>query len=103
VIENMDFRDLMDRYNRERVFFYLGPPYISPGKKYRYSFSMNDMKDLKSKMKAHKGSYILNLSSFDEGMEEILGEPNRMIDYSNPLNNHGKVRWGCGYWWKFYS
>ena len=35
VIENMDFRDLMDRYNRERVFFYLDPPYISSGKKYR--------------------------------------------------------------------
>jgi len=101
MIENMDFRDLMDRYKRERVFFYLDPPYISSGKKYRYSFSINDMKDLKYKMEAHKGSHILNLSSFDEGREEIFGEPNRMMDYSNPLNNHGKVRWGCGYWWRF--
>jgi hypothetical protein len=59
------------------------------------------MKDLKSKMEAHKGPYILNLSSFDGGMEKIFGEPNKVIDYSNSLNNHGKVKWGCGYWWKF--
>jgi len=52
-------------------------------------------------MDSHKGSYILNLSSLDGGMEEIFGEPNRVIDYSNPLNNHGKVKWGCGYWWRF--
>jgi len=101
VIENMDFRELMERYNKERVFFYLDPPYISSGKKYQYKFSMSDMKDLKSKMEAHKGSYILNLSNFDEGMKEIFGEPNKIIEYPNPLKNHGKVKWGCGYWWKF--
>ncbi len=101
IVENMDFRDLMERYNKERVFLYLDPPYISSGKKYRHSFTLDDMNDLKDRMDRHSGSYLLNLSSYDEGMEEIFGKPDLVLDYANPLNRHGKVRWGCGYWWKF--
>ena len=101
IVENMDFRDFMEKYNKERVFLYLDPPYISSGKKYRHSFTLDDMKDLKDRMDSHSGSYLLNLSSYDEGMEDIFGKPDLVLDYANPLNRHGKVRWGCGYWWKF--
>ena len=52
-------------------------------------------------MDEHKGSYMLNLSSFDEGMEEIFGNPNKTIDYANPLVENGRKKWICGYWWKF--
>ena len=100
-IERMDFRDLMKRYSKPRVLFYLDPPYLSSGKKYRHSFSIEDLRDLKQKMDGHPGSYLLNLSSFDEGMEEIFGKPQKVIDYANPLDHNGRSRWGCGYWWRF--
>jgi DNA adenine methylase len=100
-VENSDFRDLFKRYNRPRVLFYLDPPYLSSGKRYRYSFNLDDLKQLKECMNVHEGSYLLNLSSYDRGMEEIFGKPDKVINYANPLNNNGKVTWGCGYWWRF--
>ena len=78
-IENMDFRVLMKKYNKPRVFYYLDPPYISSGKKYKHSFKLQDLIDLKKAMDEHQGSYLLNLSFYDEGMEDIFGKPNRTI------------------------
>ncbi len=100
-VENMDFRDIMKIYNKPRVFFYLDPPYISSGKKYKHRFEMQDLADLKKMMDEHRGSYLLNLSLFDDGMEDIFGQPNKIIDYANPLAGNGKKRWQCGYWWRF--
>jgi site-specific DNA-adenine methylase len=98
-IESMDFRELFQIYNKPRVLMYLDPPYLSSGRKYRHSFTIDNLKELKMCMDDHSGSYLLNLSSFDEGMEEIFGRPDRIIDYANPVNNNGKEKWGCGYWW----
>ena len=100
-VENSDFRDLFKRYNRPRVLFYLDPPYLSSGKRYRYSLNLDDLKQLMECMNVHEGSYLLNLSSYDRGMEEIFGKPDKVINYANPLNNNRKVTWGCGYWWRF--
>jgi len=100
-VENLDFRDLFKRYNRPRVLFYLDPPYLSSGKRYKHSFKFEDLKQLKECVEAHEGSYLLNLSSYDHGMEEIFGTPDKVINYANPLNKNGKVTWECGYWWKF--
>ena len=99
-VENKDFRELFRIYNRPRVLMYLDPPYLSSGKKYRHSFELEDLKALKECMDSHQGSYLLNLSSFDKGMEEIFGRPDKVIDYANPLNKNGNVRWECGYWWR---
>jgi len=52
-IENIDFRRLMAKYNRTRVFFYLDPRYISSGTKYRHSFKVQDLVDLKKTMNEH--------------------------------------------------
>ena len=100
-IENSDFRELFKRYNKTRVLLYLDPPYLSSGKRYKYRFNLEDLKQLKECIENHSGSYLMNLSSYDAGMEEIFGNANRVINYSNPLIGNGKERWGCGYWWKF--
>jgi site-specific DNA-adenine methylase len=81
--------------------FYLDPPYLSSGKKYRRRFTIDDLRDLKESMDKHPGSYLLNLSSFDQGMEEIFGKPQKVIEYANPLDHNGAGKWGCGYWWKY--
>ncbi|MEM3192979.1 MAG: DNA adenine methylase [Candidatus Parvarchaeota archaeon] len=101
IIEDEDFRSLMDRYRKPRVFFYLDPPYLSSGKKYDHTFSLEDFRALRDKMDNHEGSYLLNLSSYDEEMIDIFGQPNKTIEYANPLKDHGTVKWTCGYWYKF--
>ncbi|MEM0050489.1 MAG: DNA adenine methylase [Candidatus Bathyarchaeia archaeon] len=99
VIENMDFRKLMARYNKPRVFFYLDPPYLSSGKKYKYSFTLGDMVDLKKAIDEHHGSYLLNLSLYDTEVTDIFGRPNKVINYANPVTH--QEAWSCGYWWRF--
>ena len=37
-----------------------------------------------------------------QGMDEIFGSPNKVIEYANPLTEYGRGRWGCGYWWKLH-
>jgi len=104
VIENEDFREIMKRYNKPRVFFYLDPPYYSGGKAYRYPFSLQDYKDLKTLLDNHSGTYLLNLSMHDKEMIEIFGEPNLIETYPRPTTNTSsgtREKWGCGYWWKF--
>ncbi len=97
IIENTGFRELIDRYNKLRVFLYLDPPFLSSGKKYRYSFTMDDFRQLKEKMDQHSGSYIPNFSTFDPEMEEVFGKPDQVINYENLLYENGMNKWGCWY------
>lgn len=99
-MENKDFRDLMDKYNKPRVFLYLDPPHLSSVKKYGNKFTIQDLEDLKSRMDGHHGSHLLNLSTFDSEMDEIFGSLNKVIEYANHVIEYGRGRWGCGYWWK---
>lgn len=101
VVENKDFRDLMAIYNKPRVLIYLDPPYASSGKKYRYNFNEDNFRDLKLFLDNHVGSYLMNLSLFDESAEGIFGPADKVIDYANPAVEHGEKKWGCGYWWRF--
>ncbi len=104
IVENMDFRDLMKKYNKPKVFFYLDPPYLEGGKAYSYSFRMDDFIDLKNLVDQHHGSYLLNLSMHDREMIEIFGNPDMVTGHHRPTTkgtyNEGS-RWECGYWWKF--
>ncbi len=100
----MDFRDLMKRYNKPRVFLYLDPPYLRGGKEYKYNFKINDFFDLKKKLDQHQGTYLMNLSMTDSEMIDIFGEPKLVTEHHRPtrLDNPGEEnKWVCGYWWKF--
>ena len=104
IVENMDFRELMRRYNRQRVLLYLDPPYLRGGDLYRYKFRMGDFVDLKKLIDVHQGSYLLNLSMTDPEMIEIFGEPDLITEHHRPttIDIPGKEnKWGCGYWHRF--
>ena len=104
IVEHQDFRELMRIYAKPKVLFYLDPPYLTSGTQYEHSFTNEDLKDLGKLMNDHPGSYLLNLSLFDHGMEDIFGKPDRIINYTNPLVTRSSdilKTWQCGYWWKF--
>ncbi len=104
IVENMDFRSLMERYNRPRVLLYLDPPYLRGGKIYKHSFKLEDFKDLKGLMDKHTGTYLMNLSMRDLEMIDIFGGPDLVTEHHRPTtlhNSEGNNRWGCGYWWRF--
>ena len=104
IVENMDFRELLRRYNKIRVLLYLDPPYLRGGHLYRYKFKMEDFLDLKRLIDAHKGSYLLNLSMSDPEMIDIFGKPDFITEHHRPTTidiPDKENKWGCGYWWKF--
>ncbi len=104
IVENMDFRDLMKRYNKPGVLLYLDPPYLRGGDQYRYKFKMEDFVELKELLDNHQGTYLLNLLMTDPEMIGIFGEPNMITEHHRPTmvyDPEKENRWGCGYWWRF--
>lgn len=81
-IHNMDFRELISRYDKPGTFFYFDPPY--PGKVwYNYNFGETDFVDLAKQMKMMRGKYLLTLNSEDESLSDIFGNPTFIRSYEN--------------------
>lgn len=64
VIENMDYRKLLSKYDSEDTFFYLDPPYVlskrDGGKKYTHEMSDEDHDALVMSITRVKGSIFLS-------------------------------------------
>lgn len=74
-IENIDYKELMVKYQNEKSFFYLDPPYY--GKEDFYGLTKNDKifhKDLKNFLKSFKSPYIMSYEQCDY-IEELYDEP----------------------------
>ena len=55
-IENREFQDFMRLYNKPRLLFYLGPLFLSPGKKYKLRFDLIELGDQEKSMNELIGS-----------------------------------------------
>jgi DNA adenine methylase len=88
-IENLDFRELISKYDSYKTFFYLDPPYIMSGSQYKYSFTMNDFIDLKNILNNVKGYWLMNESERDfEKIKEIFGKPKLTKSYVTFIHNN---------------
>jgi len=63
-IENMDFRRVIQTYDRERTLFYCDPPFVAErwGRYYRRGFEHRDMQDLIELLHSIKGKFVLKLT-----------------------------------------
>jgi DNA adenine methylase len=92
-IENLDFRDLIPKYDSEKTFFYLDPPYLKSGKIYDYSFDIQDYINLKRLLNNIKGYWLMNESEVDfKNIKEIFGEPNFVKEYNNHFNHKNQPK-----------
>ena len=89
VIENLDFEELIRRYDAKRTLFYLDPPYLKSGRKhYDLSFNEDDFTRLVSVLSEIKGIYLMNESSVDfEFVKSLFGEPYMTLQYTNLAEN----------------
>jgi len=104
-IENLDFRELIKKYDSEKTLLYLDPPYFTERKRYTYTFDLHDYIDLKKLLDNGKSYYILNSSekNFPE-MIKIFGDPNFVKEYANVYGNQAiKKTRNEGFWVKGYD
>ncbi|MHB1440565.1 MAG: DNA adenine methylase [Cuniculiplasma sp.] len=85
-IENMDFRELIKKYDSEDTFFYMDPPYA--GKSwYNKNFTSQDFRDLSILRKEMKGKYLINFDTGNDSMKRVFGEPQFTKKYVNMNGN----------------
>lgn len=81
-IENLDFRELVKKYDSPTSFFYFDPPY--PGKDwYDNDFSLRDYEDLAEILETLKGKYLMNLDRKHKNLESVFGKPAFIKKYYN--------------------
>jgi DNA adenine methylase len=63
-VENLDFREILKRYDKEDTFFYLDPPYLNvrrdDKKNYRFEMSEKDHEDMVGMLLNIKGKALLS-------------------------------------------
>ncbi len=88
-IENMDFREIIDKYDDQNTFFYLDPPY--PGKNwYVHNFLENDFTDLNDTINKIHGTYLINFNSMDNLPVKVFGKPSFVKEYANENGRPGE-------------
>jgi len=106
MLENLDYKDLIKRYDRPSTFFYLDPPYISSGARYSGNgyVDFNEMCDI---LKNIQGKYLLNEIYEDEAViSSKLGPPKKVQEVRNNFGinldeeNYQPTRKEC-YWANF--
>ena len=66
-IENLDWRDLLDRYDDAGVLFYLDPPYWGGETDYgKGIFARADFSEMANRLKMIKGRFVLSLNDRPE-------------------------------------
>lgn len=82
VREQMDYKDLIEKYDSKETFFYLDPPYY--GKENFYKLKVRDKNfhiDLNRTLKNIKGNFLLSYECCDF-IESLYREDFKMIKYT---------------------
>jgi DNA adenine methylase len=64
-VENMDFQDVIEKYDSEKTYFYVDPPYWKTENYYsNHDFDRNDHERLANSLKSIKGKFSLSYYDF---------------------------------------
>jgi len=66
IIENLDFQQLINTYDRKGALFYLDPPYFEAEKYYPDRFNPDDHKRLRAVLGRIKGKFVLSYNDCSE-------------------------------------
>ena len=89
-IENVNYKELIKKYDSGDSFFYLDPPYYKI-KYYKNNFSDKDFYELKDILDKIKGKYLMNIN-YNDFIVELFGDPNMKIEIKNNSVNNKYIR-----------
>ncbi len=81
-IENLDFANVIEKYDSEDSFFFCDPPYSSK-EWYEFGFGSDELGRLKDITDHLRGKYLLSFDSNDETARRFFGKPNLIIEQDN--------------------
>lgn len=71
-IENLAWQDFLKRYDREKTFFYLDPPYFK-APYYQYNLGLEDYQEMAEILAGIKAKFILSINDLPEMREVFKG------------------------------
>lgn len=95
IIENLDYKECMRKYDREGTLFYLDPPYYGNEKDYgQHLFSREEFNIMATQLKTIKGKFILSLNHHPEIVELFKDFHQREVTttYSKSRSDPKKAR-----------
>ena len=96
VIESLDFREAIKRYDSERTVFYLDPPYPDRSKEYYgVEFTADDLRDLAAVLTQVRGRFLLKLDyKTYELVKDILPDGRYKVEVVERVRHMKKVKDG---------
>jgi DNA adenine methylase len=71
IVENLDWKDVIEKYDREGTFFYIDPPYYKTAC-YKYNFhKLDNFIELCERLRQIKGDFILSINDHPD-MREVF-------------------------------
>lgn len=90
VIENLDWRDLIDRYDHKETLFYLDPPYLGNEEDYgRGVFARSDFAEIAERLGRIEGRFVVSLNDRPE-VREIFADF-RIVEVALTYSSGGGV------------
>ena len=87
IIECLDYKELIKKYDSHTTFFYLDPPYLKGGTNYKFRFTIEDFQEMHDLLISIKGYWLMNESEVDfPEIIKIFGEPQMVKEYRNNVN-----------------
>jgi DNA adenine methylase len=96
VIENLDFRDAIKKYDSERTVFYLDPPYVGKAEDYYGTrFTVEDLRDMATMLTQIRGRFLLKLDyETYKLISDILTEDRYVVEVFERMRHMKKVKGG---------
>lgn len=90
VIENLDWREFIDRYDRPGALFYLDPPYFGSETDYgKGAFSRDRFAEMAEHLASIKGRFMISLNDRPEVREIFAAFPITRVDLTYTLAGGG--------------
>jgi DNA adenine methylase len=96
VIENLDFREAIKKYDSDRTVFYLDPPYVGRAEDYYGTpFTADDLRDMAAMLTQIRGRFLLKLDyKTYELVSDVLSRDRYSVEVVERTRHMKKVKGG---------